>query len=65
LYRFRSLVLEHREELADLVVLEHGKNRVEAYGSIDKGNETVEWACSLPALSQGKILEYASPLWSG
>jgi methylmalonic acid semialdehyde dehydrogenase len=43
--------------LADLIVLEHGKNRVEAYGSIDKGNETVEWACSLPQVCQGKILE--------
>ncbi len=41
-------VLQCREELADLVVLEHGKNRVEAYGSIDKGVETIEWACSLP-----------------
>jgi len=36
---------------------EHGKNKIEAYGSIEKGNETVEWACSLPQLIQGKILE--------
>eukprot|EP01116_Phalansterium_solitarium_P008521 TRINITY_DN22436_c0_g1_i1.p1 TRINITY_DN22436_c0_g1~~TRINITY_DN22436_c0_g1_i1.p1 ORF type:complete len:501 (-),score=150.22 TRINITY_DN22436_c0_g1_i1:188-1690(-) len=60
LYKFRQLVLAHREELADLVVLEHGKNRVEAYGSIDKGVETVEWACSLPQVCQGRYLEVST-----
>lgn len=31
---------------------ENGKNRAEAIASIAKGNETVEWACSLPQLVQ-------------
>jgi methylmalonic acid semialdehyde dehydrogenase len=63
LYKFRELCLKYRDELADLVVLEHGKNRAEAFGSIDKGLETVEWACSLPQLAQGKILEVSTGVW--
>ena len=33
---------EHLEELAELVVKEHGKNIVEATASITKGMETLE-----------------------
>src|SRR5690606_35933910 len=36
---------------------EHGKSRVEALASIEKGNETVEWAISLPSAATGRILE--------
>lgn len=57
MFRAHHLIQEHTEELADLVVAENGKNRAEAIASIAKGNETVEWACSLPQLIQGKILE--------
>ena len=42
---------------ADLVVAENGKNKAEALASVAKGNETVEWACSMPQLMQGKILQ--------
>ena len=34
-----------------------GKNKAEALASVAKGNETVEWACSLPQLSTGQILQ--------
>ncbi|KAI9359207.1 Aldehyde/histidinol dehydrogenase [Zopfochytrium polystomum] len=55
--RFHQLVVKHQDELADLIVMEHGKNRTEAFGDIAKGNETVEYAISLPQLIQGKILD--------
>lgn len=45
------------DELADLVVLENGKNRMEALASVLKGNETAEYACSLPQLAQGRTLQ--------
>lgn len=45
------------DELADLVVLENGKNKMEALASVLKGNETVEYACSLPQLAQGRTLQ--------
>ncbi|KAJ1562045.1 hypothetical protein HK405_000407, partial [Cladochytrium tenue] len=55
--RFHQLVIKHQEELIDLIVREHGKTRSEALGEISKGNETVEYAISLPQLVQGKILD--------
>ena len=53
--KFHSLIREHANELADLIVLENGKNKTEALADVAKGNETVEYACSLPQLMQGKI----------
>ncbi|OQS01257.1 methylmalonate semialdehyde dehydrogenase acylating [Achlya hypogyna] len=55
--KFHELMRKHADELADLVVLENGKNKSEALASVLKGNETVEYACSLPQLVQGKTLE--------
>ncbi|CAG8666122.1 35474_t:CDS:10, partial [Racocetra persica] len=57
LIRFHNLLYAHIEELADLIILEHGKNKSEAIASISKGAETVEYAISLPQLIQGKILD--------
>lgn len=47
----------YRHNQAELVVAENGKNKAEALASVAKGNETVEWACSMPQLMQGKILQ--------
>jgi methylmalonic acid semialdehyde dehydrogenase len=60
LMKFWHLVTQNeknKEELIQIVIDEHGKTRGEAIGSINKGMETVEWACSLPQLAQGRILE--------
>lgn len=58
--RFHALVREHAHELAELIVQENGKNMTEALADVAKGNETVEWACSLPQMAQGKILKVSS-----
>jgi malonate-semialdehyde dehydrogenase (acetylating)/methylmalonate-semialdehyde dehydrogenase len=42
LMRLHHLMTERMDELADLVVREHGKNVVEAKASITKGMETLE-----------------------
>ncbi|POM80233.1 Methylmalonate-semialdehyde dehydrogenase (acylating) [Phytophthora palmivora] len=55
--KFHALLMEHQDELADIVVQENGKNRTEALASVLKGNETVEYACSLPQLVQGRTLQ--------
>ncbi|KAJ1961861.1 aldehyde dehydrogenase (NADP(+)) ald6, partial [Dipsacomyces acuminosporus] len=49
----------HMDELAELVVAEHGKNKTEALGDVSKGLETLEYAISLPQIAQGKV-EYVS-----
>jgi len=60
LLRFYALMEQHEEELSKLIMLEHGKNFVEALGSVRKGNETVEFACGMPALIAGKVLEVSN-----
>eukprot|EP01031_Cornospumella_fuschlensis_P013192 gene13192-16131_t len=57
MFKFHHLVEQHSQELAELIVKENGKNIVEALADVAKGNETAEWACSLPQIVQGKILE--------
>eukprot|EP00546_Thalassionema_frauenfeldii_P009531 CAMPEP_0178908708 /NCGR_PEP_ID=MMETSP0786-20121207/8074_1 /TAXON_ID=186022 /ORGANISM="Thalassionema frauenfeldii, Strain CCMP 1798" /LENGTH=480 /DNA_ID=CAMNT_0020580643 /DNA_START=85 /DNA_END=1527 /DNA_ORIENTATION=- len=58
--KFHSLVNENAQELAELIVKENGKNLKEALADVAKGNETVEYACSLPQLIQGKTLRVSS-----
>lgn len=60
LMKFHALVKQHQQELAELIVMENGKNMTEALADVAKGNETVEYACSLPQLAQGKKLQVSS-----
>mmetsp|Transcript_32148 Transcript_32148/g.47947 ORF Transcript_32148/g.47947 Transcript_32148/m.47947 type:complete len:566 (-) Transcript_32148:144-1841(-) len=57
LLKFHYLIREHATELAKLIVIENGKNMTEALADVAKGNETVEYACSLPQIAQGKTLQ--------
>ena len=56
MFRFRSLLEAHLEELALLVSTELGKNLDEARGDIIKTMEVVEMACGAPILMQGDSL---------
>lgn len=47
LFAFRQLLVEHTQELADIVTSEHGKTLVDAKGEIARGVENVEYACGL------------------
>ncbi|KAG7367577.1 methylmalonate-semialdehyde dehydrogenase [Nitzschia inconspicua] len=58
--KLHALIQQHAHELASLIVLENGKNMTEALADVAKGNETVEYACSLPQLAQGKNLQVSS-----
>lgn len=57
MFKFHSLVEQHSQELAEIVVKENGKNLAEALADVAKGNETAEWATSLPQLALGRTLE--------
>lgn len=57
MFKFHALVEKHKDELAEIIMKEHGKTRGEALASIAKGNETVEYACGVPSLVSGKIQE--------
>ena len=56
-FRYRELLRQHIDELADLVREENGKTRDEGRAEIAKAMEVTEFACSLPQLTAGEVLE--------
>ncbi len=56
-FRYRSLLEKNFDELTDLVSEENGKTRDEAKAEVEKAIELTEFACSMPQLVSGEILE--------
>jgi malonate-semialdehyde dehydrogenase (acetylating)/methylmalonate-semialdehyde dehydrogenase len=59
-FRIRQLFDEHRDELARLLTLEHGKVTSDALGELARGIEVIEYACGIPTLLKGEFTEQAS-----
>jgi malonate-semialdehyde dehydrogenase (acetylating)/methylmalonate-semialdehyde dehydrogenase len=57
LFRYKMLLEDHFEELAQLITREHGKTLTEARGDARRGIEVVEYACGIPELLKGECLE--------
>lgn len=53
LMKWRYLIEQHIEELADLIGQEHGKSKAEAVGSITRGIDVLEFACGIPTHLMG------------
>src|SRR5689334_6055971 len=53
LFKFKTLLEQHLDELARTIVDECGKTRQEALGELRRGIENVEVACGIPSLLQG------------
>ncbi len=60
LFAFRELLNAHRDELAALIVAEHGKVHSDALGEVARGLEVVEFACGIPQALKGGFTEQAS-----
>ncbi len=56
-FRFKMLLEENFEALAQCVTREHGKTLVESRGDVRRGIEMVEFSCGIPSLLMGEILE--------
>jgi len=56
-FRFKELLDQHLEELAELISLEHGKVLSDARGSVIRGMEVAEFACGAPYLLTGYFSE--------
>ncbi|WP_437610510.1 CoA-acylating methylmalonate-semialdehyde dehydrogenase [Erwinia sp. V71] len=54
LFKFKELMEQHRDELAELIVSEHGKVWSDAHGELTRGLEVVEFACGIPHLIKGE-----------
>ena len=60
MFRYKSLLEEHFEELAAVVTRHHGKTLDEARGEVRRGIEVVDFACGAPTLLQGRTLRDVS-----
>ena len=57
MYRYRELLVKHTSDLAERIHLENGKTHDEARAEIVRAMEVTEFACSLPQLAAGEVLE--------
>jgi malonate-semialdehyde dehydrogenase (acetylating)/methylmalonate-semialdehyde dehydrogenase len=56
-YRYKALLERHLTELGKLVTEEHGKIPSEAEAEVLKAIELTEFACSLPQIAVGEVME--------
>lgn len=56
-YRYKTLLEKNMQELSVLVHEENGKTMEEAKAEVEKSIELTEFACSLPQLISGELLE--------
>jgi malonate-semialdehyde dehydrogenase (acetylating)/methylmalonate-semialdehyde dehydrogenase len=61
LFELKRLLETNQDELAELLVREHGKTVDEAAGELRRGIENVEVACGIPSMMQGGHLPNAAP----
>jgi malonate-semialdehyde dehydrogenase (acetylating)/methylmalonate-semialdehyde dehydrogenase len=60
LFKLKTLIEQHQEELARLVTAENGKILADARGSVQRGLEVIELACGIPYLLRGSYAENAA-----
>ena len=56
-FRYKYLLEKNLQQLAELICEENGKTMSEAIAEVEKSIELTEFACSLPQLITGEILE--------
>lgn len=54
MFKMRQLVLDHQDEMARLIVAEHGKNYSDAIGEIQRGRETLDFATAINLALKGE-----------
>ena len=60
LFRFRELLMTRREEIAKIIVAEHGKTFPDAVGEINRGLEVADFACGIGQILKGGFSENVS-----
>jgi len=59
-FRIRELIHARRDEVAAILVREHGKVFSDALGEVTRGLEVVEYCCGIPQLLKGEHSEQVS-----
>ena len=55
LFRFKTLLDAHIDDLAALITSQHGKVLADARGEVTRGIEVIEFACGIPHLLKGEF----------
>ncbi|NMM43653.1 CoA-acylating methylmalonate-semialdehyde dehydrogenase [Rhodospirillaceae bacterium KN72] len=59
--RFKSILWDRAEQLAEAISAEHGKTHDDALGEVTRGLEVVEFATAAPTLLKGEFSENVGP----
>ena len=57
IFKYKEIIEKNFDELAKLIVSEHGKVFEDAKGSLTRGLEVVEFACGIPQMLKGDFTE--------
>lgn len=60
MFRMRELVVQHTDELAQVISREHGKTVEDAVGEVGRGRETLDFVCGIAHASKGEYSPDAS-----
>jgi malonate-semialdehyde dehydrogenase (acetylating) / methylmalonate-semialdehyde dehydrogenase len=61
MFKFKALLDEHTDELAELITRDHGKLLSDSKGEVIRGIEIVEFACGIPQLLKTEFTDQSSP----
>jgi len=61
MFRFKQLLEDNMQELAELLSSEHGKVIDDAKGDVQRGLEVIEFACGIPHAQKGEFTGGAGP----
>jgi malonate-semialdehyde dehydrogenase (acetylating)/methylmalonate-semialdehyde dehydrogenase len=61
MFRFKQLLEQNEEQIAQLISTEHGKTVEDAAGELKRGIENVEYACGVPELLKGEYNRNVGP----
>ena len=61
MFRFQEVLTRHAEEIARICSREHGKTLAESRASVQRGIEMIEFACGIPSLYTGDLVENLAP----
>ena len=60
MFRFKRLLEENADKIANIISSEHGKTHEDALGEVSRGLEAVEFSCGIPHLLKGTFSEQVS-----
>jgi malonate-semialdehyde dehydrogenase (acetylating)/methylmalonate-semialdehyde dehydrogenase len=61
MFKFKALIEEHVQELAQLMSSEHGKLLDDSLGELQRGLDVVEFVCGVPHLQKGEFTQGTGP----